>query len=612
MKYSLKLLPVIIALLLVLPLSATADWINLTGAENAPNIAEIFIEDDHVKVLLEIQVKDLVTFEELIPDDFFPEPIPGRPLEDERMRVFSEKALQILADGERRLYASLKLAEPRMRKPRYSPFAGAINPATGRPVPGPPEDKRVLYAELVYPFDGQKPSTLTFVPPLTEEGTNSTSMGFIAFHRDVPIIDFRFLPDSALLHLDWEDYWYSGFENKALKRWQRGSVMSFLYIEPYEVRHEVLARVKDLEAWMDLGLRGDEFIEKDEFLPLLKRAGEFLMTKNQVLIDGERAKPILDRTAFVKYNFWGSQFLTQPERLPIQTSMLGVIFTYLTEEDLPGEVTVDWELFSERVQQVPTSATDPAGPFPSNVTPEDTIFRWTNYLKTYTPPQVIQIDVSDYLAKWSVPLGTAVCLIALIPVGWQIRSRSRVSKPVTPLLGLAAALVAGSLLLYPHLRVAVTAPGAMAPPMTVEQSEELLHSLLKNVYRAFDFREEEDVYDKLALSASGDLLEEIYLQNRQSFAVARAGGAQAKVQQIDILDVIPQRMEGRNMGYVLRSQWTAMGTVGHWGHIHTRKNQYEADITIEPIDGAWKITGLELLEEKRIDRVPSTPGSSIQ
>ena len=44
-----------------------------------------------------------------------------------------------------------------------------------------------------------------------------------------------------------------------------------------------------------------------------------------------------------------------------------------------------------------------------------------------------------------------------------------------------------------------------------------------------------------------------------------------------------------------------MGSVGHRGHIHIRKNQYEADIAVEPVDGAWKITGLELPEEKRID-----------
>ena len=50
---------------------ANADWINLSGAQNAPNIAEIHINDDHVRVDLEIFVRDLVTFDRLIPDEFF-------------------------------------------------------------------------------------------------------------------------------------------------------------------------------------------------------------------------------------------------------------------------------------------------------------------------------------------------------------------------------------------------------------------------------------------------------------------------------------------------------------------------------------------------------------
>ena len=45
-------------------------------------------------------------------------------------------------------------------------------------------------------------------------------------------------------------------------------MMSFLYVEPYEVRHEVLTRVVDMARWMDLGLRGDQYIEVDELEPL--------------------------------------------------------------------------------------------------------------------------------------------------------------------------------------------------------------------------------------------------------------------------------------------------------------------------------------------------------
>ncbi len=89
--------------------------------------------------------------------------------------------------------------------------------------------------------------------------------------------------------------------------------MSYLYLEPYEVRHEILARVNDLEEWMDLGLRDDEYIELDELEPLKQRIGEFMLTKNAVRIDGKTYKPILDRTNYVKVALTGIQLLEQPE-----------------------------------------------------------------------------------------------------------------------------------------------------------------------------------------------------------------------------------------------------------------------------------------------------------
>ncbi len=41
---------------------ALAEWINLTGAQSAPNIAEIHVEDDHIRLVLEIYVGDLDKF----------------------------------------------------------------------------------------------------------------------------------------------------------------------------------------------------------------------------------------------------------------------------------------------------------------------------------------------------------------------------------------------------------------------------------------------------------------------------------------------------------------------------------------------------------------------
>ncbi len=71
MDYFKKIPLLLITFTLMTMSSAEADWINISGAQNAPNIAEIYINDDHVRIELEIFVKDLVMFDRLIPDGFF-------------------------------------------------------------------------------------------------------------------------------------------------------------------------------------------------------------------------------------------------------------------------------------------------------------------------------------------------------------------------------------------------------------------------------------------------------------------------------------------------------------------------------------------------------------
>jgi hypothetical protein len=585
--------------------SARADYVNLTGAENARNIAEIRVENDRVKVTLEVFVEDLGKFLEILPDEFFegsdvkPPPIAAR------MQRFSEETFRVTADGEV-LQATLLLSEPRMRIKRDSPFAGMINPYTRQRIPGAPEDPRVLYAEIVYPFTGQ-PEKLEFFPPRDKQGRPAASIGFVTWHRGVTVNDFRFLSEKATLSLDWEDPWYSRFEQKPYKRWQEAGVRAFFYIEPYEVRYEILARVKDLSAWVDLGLRDPDVIEADEFESLKERIGAFFIENDKVLIDGKEHRPVLDRVTFVKYTLTRTIFIEKPEKMPVETALVGVIITYITE-GIPQEVTTEWNHFSDRVRKVPTNAVDPAGPFPSYVTPDDRAFTWTNYLKTYTIPTAVEIGVDPELTSFGLPVGSLLCLVVLLPVGFGMRARRRNGRGIGVQAGLGAALVAGSVLLLPYLHVPVAKPAAMAPKVEDERAVEILHGLLRNVYRSFDFREEEDVYDRLAKSVSGDLLEEIYLQNRRSFEVQRAGGARAKVKEVEILDVAVEGHPDRPLAYVFNAEWTAMGEVGHWGHIHMRQNRYRADITAEPLAGAWRITGLELIEEERIDPYAQGPG----
>jgi hypothetical protein len=593
-------------ILVLFPLKSNADWINMTGAENARNIAEIYIEDDHVLIKLEIFVQDMLIFEDLIPDDFFPEPIPGRPDLEERIEKISNQILQVITNSGKKLITTLDLVEPRMRVNRPSPFVGSLNPYTRRPIPGPPEDKRVLYAELTYPFEGN-PKSLTFIPPTDENGFPRASIGFICYHKGVPVVDFRQLTDSNLLNLDWNDPWYSVFDKKQLKRTLQSGMRTYLYIEPYEVRHEILVRVKDMMTWMDFGLRGDAFIEEDEFNPVRKKIANFFMAREKLLIDGKQLKPILDRTAYVESSMLRSRFIEIPEQIPLNTAMIGIVITYLTD-GIPQEVVTQWDLFSDRVQMVTARMTDPAGPFPYDLSPDNNVLKWTNFLKSYTIPTVDKITVDKTHSGIPVPLGSLVCTVFLLPIIFLTFRRRNRSQPIKVQVCVIVILFVCLVALIPVWHVPFGSD-VRASRINEAESRAIVHNLLRNVYRAFDFREEEDVYDKLAISVTGDLLTDIYLQNRKSMVIEQAGGAQAKVKDVTVLEVEHQNSQLQKGALDIRTKWTAVGSVGHWGHIHTRRNVYDAILTLAVVEGFWKISGIELLEEKRIDPYSNPPAT---
>jgi hypothetical protein len=130
------------------------------------------------------------------------------------------------------------------------------------------------------------------------------------------------------------------------------------------------------------------------------------------------------------------------------------------------------------------------------------------------------------------------------------------------------------------------------------ESEILINELLKNTYRAFDFRNESEVYDKLAISNHGDLLADIYLQTKRGMVLENQGGISVKVSEVKVFDV--EEVESDISGLAYKCTWQVKGSVGHWGHIHQRTNQYQAVLNVEPVDGVWKFFNIDIIEEIRI------------
>ena len=132
-----------------------------------------------------------------------------------------------------------------------------------------------------------------------------------------------------------------------------------------------------------------------------------------------------------------------------------------------------------------------------------------------------------------------------------------------------------------------------------ERGDAIVLGLLENVYRSFDYRDESVIYDALERSASGELLTDVYLETRRSLELENQGGARAKVEDVAIVDSEHEALGGE-VGFISICRWNVKGSVGHWGHVHQRSNQYRARLVVKAVDGLWKITELELLEEERL------------
>jgi hypothetical protein len=129
------------------------------------------------------------------------------------------------------------------------------------------------------------------------------------------------------------------------------------------------------------------------------------------------------------------------------------------------------------------------------------------------------------------------------------------------------------------------------------RARELVGGLLHNVYRAFDFREESRIYDVLARSAHGDLLEQLFLETRRGLELQSQGGARARVKQVELIDL---SIASTGRAFTAAVSWNVAGSVGHWGHIHERRNRYRAELGVAPVDGVWKLVHVEVLEEERL------------
>jgi hypothetical protein len=365
-------------------------------------------------------------------------------------------------------------------------------------------------------------------------------------------------------------------------------LLGFMTVTPFEVRCEWLVRVKDLNPQTVKTEIGENVIPLENQQAFKQMLLDQYNSNTQITCDGQKLNANTARADFVTLGNYG--VTTHDKAIPesIDDAIVGVTLAYAVEKT-PEKVTMALGNFSEQIVSIPLAITDPWGSTPQSLTSDNPEANWEKRLTGFRRPAIDPIFIKA--SKW--PIASVILILLAISIFYLTKKRriGKWGKMVFVLL-LVLAIVC-----YPFIRMAAPASWQRQSVAT-ETASIALDQLMTNIYRAFDYQTEEAIYDRLAISATGDQLTNIYLEHRSAMELEGRGGARASVDKVEVIDI--REVYPENEGLAMDATWAVSGSVSHFGHIHYRKNVYVAIVHIVPIDGFWKISGIDVKEKERV------------
>ncbi|WP_425085420.1 hypothetical protein [Ruegeria profundi] len=574
--------------------AVSADVILTNGSEVAPNIAVLHVKDDGVYVDLEIYVEDIPLFAEMLPIGWSSDFVGGEPeAEQDTNQGYAQaegRALSIVGSDERALNADIRKVEYRTRINRASPLAGQRDPFSGQIVPSPPKDPRVLFVELFFPFQNSVPKELTIVPP-SRDGEPLVTIGMQVFDREVPVTDFSFLSKPAELKIHWPDPWDSRFSAESLNRKAQDGTSTFLYIEPREVRHETLIRLRELAPWIGETFEVGQTLSPQHSALVVNQAASFLISRNPVSIDGKLVQPSNATAKLLELTSQGFQVVEPGKQVFVNNAFIGAILSF-SSADLPDQVTVTWDMFDEEISRVATISNDIAGPFFGAVTPAGPQFHWQNHLLQYERASVTQIPVEQQ-KRQSPAMALISGMISAASLAFFLLCKGKVAKRVSCLTVIVAA--SATLAFSGYL---LELPWNKPEPPEQQVAEDILRSMVENLSTVTLEVSPAARKSELAHIVSEASLGDIATEVERGLAIRTPGGSLATVTDISELElerINPTLTPG---GFSTLAKWTVKAQGGHWGHAHMRAVTFRVLAEIIPESGHWKLDGLTVIEAR--------------
>jgi len=138
------------------------------------------------------------------------------------------------------------------------------------------------------------------------------------------------------------------------------------------------------------------------------------------------------------------------------------------------------------------------------------------------------------------------------------------------------------------------------PDIVIDDAKAIgvFRDLHQGIYRAFNQRTEDEIYDTLAMSLQGDLLDRVYNEVRQTVTKRKNQQMTFRIRRVKAIST--ELIQTSGAAFRVKHHWRVYGTVTHMAHSHSRFNEYQATYTIRHNGSNWRIAESRISRHKRV------------
>ena len=578
---------------------------SLVGHPISLSTAVADIYPDHLQVELRILVEDLVLYHQLKADGEQTVSREDLMTASELHRSFLKQYFRVfLKDGE--------------------PLPGEITEVDLSEIPetGVRLDQ-VMEVGVYYYFHlpmEQQPDYLTFTQQFGGSDAPVPSVMDLILLQKGARLDFPVQIGPRSPHsiaLDWENpprndrtYW------KERREWMKqrreallgvtsySATYAYLYLEPREIRFEILVPLLTLETWLPLQREEADYLSVAEQDAMEKALPGFLQEVCHIHIDGMEITAQLDRLDFFTLDIRDFAKKQERKKVGVANARVGMILSFPTKGNFQS-ASLEWSFFNEVTPLLNTMTyvfDQPGERF--FFTDNERTWQWQSPKHASGPQVSSWLSLPPVPSMPTMPLSLLFLLAAFSGGAFALKRNWKIAVPLLVLGGWFGWWnPVWQQMVIPH-------PTKEAPLPTPPEQNKIAEVLLRNIYRSFDYLQDADVYSALSRSADGDYLEKLYLQIKKGLILTEQGGAHSRVRNVQWLESEPTSHLMRAQSFSLSVKWEITGTVEHWGHIHTRRNAYRAELEVKAVDDEWKLVDLEVLDEDQVESSTQLRGSA--